>query len=50
MAISRTIAIMASSGDFEGFRFGLQVSEEEEVQGLDLSQHGEEGYDWEASA
>jgi Amt family ammonium transporter len=23
---------------------GLRVSEEEEVQGLDLSQHGEEGY------
>jgi len=29
---------------------GLRVSEEEEVQGLDLSQHGEEGYYWEASA
>jgi Amt family ammonium transporter len=29
---------------------GLRVSEEEEVQGLDLSQHGEEGYSWEASA
>jgi len=28
---------------------GLRVSEEEEVQGLDLSQHGEEGYYWEAS-
>ena len=26
---------------------GLRVSEEEEVQGLDLSQHGEEGYYWE---
>src|SRR6266853_489711 len=25
---------------------GLRVSEEEEVQGLDLSQHGEEGYYW----
>ncbi len=23
---------------------GLRVSEEEEVQGLDISQHGEEGY------
>jgi Amt family ammonium transporter len=29
---------------------GLRVSEDEEVQGLDLSQHGEEGYYWEASA
>jgi len=28
---------------------GLRVPEEEEVQGLDLSQHGEEGYYWEAS-
>jgi ammonium transporter, Amt family len=25
---------------------GLRVSEEEEREGLDLSQHGEEGYDW----
>jgi len=29
---------------------GLRVTEEEEIQGLDLSQHGEEGYYWEASA
>lgn len=29
---------------------GLRVSEEEEIQGLDLSQHGEEGYYWEPSA
>jgi len=29
---------------------GVRVSDEEEVQGLDLSQHGEEGYYWEASA
>jgi hypothetical protein len=28
---------------------GLRVSEEE-IQGLDLSQHGQEGYYWEASA
>ncbi|MBI3477483.1 MAG: ammonium transporter [Acidobacteria bacterium] len=27
---------------------GLRVSEEHEVQGLDLSQHGEEGYYWES--
>jgi Amt family ammonium transporter len=24
----------------------LRVSEEDEREGLDLSQHGEEGYDW----
>jgi Amt family ammonium transporter len=29
---------------------GLRVSEESETQGLDLSQHGEEGYYWETSA
>jgi Amt family ammonium transporter len=29
---------------------GLRVSQEQETQGLDLSQHGEEGYYWEASA
>jgi Amt family ammonium transporter len=29
---------------------GLRVSEEHEVQGLDLSQHGEEGYYWEVPA
>jgi Amt family ammonium transporter len=29
---------------------GLRVTEEHEIQGLDLSQHGEEGYVWEVSA
>jgi ammonium transporter, Amt family len=29
---------------------GLRVSEDHEVQGLDLSQHGEEGYYWEVSS
>ena len=29
---------------------GLRVSKEDEIQGLDLSQHGEEGYFWEPSA
>src|SRR5581483_3035955 len=29
---------------------GLRVTDEHEIQGLDLSQHGEEGYYWEASA
>jgi Amt family ammonium transporter len=28
---------------------GLRVSQEHEVLGLDLSQHGEEGYYWDAS-
>jgi ammonium transporter, Amt family len=28
---------------------GLRVSEEDERTGLDLTQHGEEGYDWEAA-
>jgi ammonium transporter, Amt family len=28
---------------------GLRVSEDEEREGLDLTQHGEEGYDWEAA-
>jgi ammonium transporter, Amt family len=28
---------------------GLRVSEDEEIQGLDLSQHGEEGYSWEVT-
>jgi Amt family ammonium transporter len=29
---------------------GLRVSADDEIQGLDLSQHGEEGYYWEVSA
>jgi len=29
---------------------GVRVSEEQETQGLDLSQHGEEGYYWETSS
>jgi Amt family ammonium transporter len=28
---------------------GLRVTEDAEREGLDLSQHGEEGYDWEAA-
>jgi Amt family ammonium transporter len=28
---------------------GLRVTEDQETQGLDLSQHGEEGYYWETS-
>ena len=29
---------------------GVRVSPEHEVEGLDISQHGEEGYYWEVSA
>jgi Amt family ammonium transporter len=29
---------------------GLRVTAEDEIQGLDLTQHGEEGYSWETSA
>jgi Amt family ammonium transporter len=29
---------------------GLRVTEDDEVQGLDLSQHGEECYSWEVTA
>jgi len=32
------------------FTIGLRVTADEEVQGLDLSQHGEEGYSWEVTA
>jgi len=46
LAIVGTLAILK----LVDVTIGLRVSEEEEVQGLDLSQHGEEGYYWEASA
>ncbi len=46
LAIVGTLAILK----LVDVAIGLRVSEEEEVQGLDLSQHGEEGYYWEASA
>jgi len=46
MAIVGTLAILK----LVDVTIGLRVPEEEEVQGLDLSQHGEEGYYWEASA
>ncbi|HYK51444.1 MAG TPA: hypothetical protein VEU94_17100 [Terriglobales bacterium] len=29
---------------------GLRVSEDHEIQGLDFSQHGEEGYNWDSPA
>lgn len=46
LAIVGTLAILK----LVDVTIGLRVSEEEEGQGLDLSQHGEEGYYWEASA
>jgi len=46
IAIVGTLAILK----VVDMTIGLRVSEEEEIQGLDLSQHGEEGYYWEASA
>src|ERR1700728_1303235 len=46
LAIVGTLAILK----LVDVTLGLRVPEEEEVQGLDLSLHGEEGYYWEASA
>lgn len=46
LGIAGTLAILK----LVDVTIGLRVSEEEEVQGLDLSQHGEEGYYWEVSA
>lgn len=45
LAIAGTLAILFIVDK----TMGLRVSEEQERQGLDLSQHGEEGYNWEAS-
>src|SRR5258707_1782560 len=52
VAISWVIAIVGTLVILKlvDMTIGLRVSEEEEIQGLDLSQHGEEGYYWEASA
>ena len=44
LAAAGTIAILK----VVDVTIGLRVSEEHEVQGLDLSQHGEEGYYWES--
>lgn len=46
LAIVGTLLILK----FVDVTVGLRVSAEEEVQGLDLSQHGEEGYYWETPA
>ena len=44
LAVVGTLAILK----FVDWTVGLRVSEEQEIQGLDLSQHGEEGYNLEA--
>ncbi len=44
LAVVGTLAILK----FVDAVIGLRVPEEHEVIGLDLSQHGEEGYDWES--
>jgi Amt family ammonium transporter len=46
LAIVGTLAILK----IVDVTIGLRVREDEEIQGLDLSQHGEEGYYWEPSA
>jgi Amt family ammonium transporter len=52
VAISWVLAIVGTLAILKivDMTIGLRVSEEQEIQGLDLSQHGEEGYYWEASA
>jgi Amt family ammonium transporter len=45
LGIGGTLAILI----FVDKVIGVRVSPEHETQGLDLSQHGEEGYDWETS-
>ena len=45
LGIAGTLAILI----FVDKVVGVRVSPEHETQGLDLSQHGEEGYDWETS-
>jgi ammonium transporter, Amt family len=46
LAIGGTVVILK----LVDVTIGLRVSEEHEMQGLDLSQHGEEGYYWESPA
>jgi len=52
VAIAWTIAVVGTLAILKivDVAVGLRVSAEDEVQGLDLTQHGEEGYYWEASA
>jgi Amt family ammonium transporter len=51
VAIAWTLAIVGTLIILKvvDLTIGLRVSEEHEIQGLDLSQHGEEGYYWEPS-
>jgi Amt family ammonium transporter len=46
LAIVGTLAILKLVDSL----VGLRVTAEHEIQGLDLTQHGEEGYSWDASA
>jgi Amt family ammonium transporter len=46
LAIVGTLLILK----FVDMTVGLRVTQEHEIQGLDLSQHGEEGYVWEVTA
>jgi ammonium transporter, Amt family len=46
LAIVGTVAILK----VVDLLVGLRVTAEHEIQGLDLTQHGEEGYSWDASA
>jgi Amt family ammonium transporter len=52
VAIAWTLAIVGTLIilKFVDVVIGLRVPEQDETQGLDLSQHGEEGYYWETSA
>ena len=52
VAIAWVIAIVGTLMilKFVDMTIGLRVSEEDEAQGLDLSQHGEEGYSWDTSS
>ena len=52
VAIAWTIALVGTLAILKvvDLAVGLRVSAEDEAQGLDLTQHGEEGYYWEASA
>ncbi len=46
LAIVGTLVILA----IVDVTLGLRVAQEHEVQGLDITQHGEEGYNWEVTA
>jgi Amt family ammonium transporter len=46
LAIVGTVALLK----LVDITIGLRVSEDHEMQGLDLSQHGEEGYSWDSPA